>query len=191
MAKYLQRLWSVVRRRELVGKDSAGNLFYRWPGTLDTKERRWVEYAGDCNPRNLPAEWYTWLIGSRKEAPTPAEIMAMEAYRRNVKMKAAMLEKEEEKRRFRHKSLREDPDLDAVKPPEMSKFVQQVAALEGLSFSGEEKTLTEDRVKEVPALEESNRTLDKDLQSGKSAQNGHKIPSRKEREVYEKWVPPS
>ncbi|MCO5595499.1 hypothetical protein L7F22_049543 [Adiantum nelumboides] len=113
MAKFLQKVWALVRRRELVGKDNSGNAFFRHSTTVDgaVAERRWVEYVGEPNPRNLQAEWYSWLIGRRKDAPTPEEMVALEAYRQRVKMNAAIVESEEEKRRFRQQSLQQDGNM--------------------------------------------------------------------------------
>ncbi|KAI5080110.1 hypothetical protein GOP47_0005589 [Adiantum capillus-veneris] len=196
MAKFLQRMWALVRMKELVGKDNAGNVFYRHSTTVDgaVTERRWVEYAGEPNPRNLPAEWYSWLIGRRKDAPTSEEIMGLEAYRQRVKMNAAIVEKEEEKRRFRQKSLQHDGNMDTMKPPDMSRFVQQVAALEGVSFDGGDKaSMTNSAEQETPTIEETHRGIGENDQG--SGKGGHKDPGvqrRKEQvDVYEKWVPPS
>ncbi|MCO5580767.1 hypothetical protein L7F22_034637 [Adiantum nelumboides] len=161
MAKFLQKVWALVRRRELVGKDNSGNVFYRHSITVDgaVAERRWVDYVGDPNPRNLPVEWYSWLIGRRKDAPTPEEMVALEAYRKRVKMNAAIVESEEEKRQFRQQSLQQDGNMDALKPPDSSKFIQQVAALEGISFDGGDKASMAKSTEETPTIEETRSCL--------------------------------
>ena len=54
---------------ELVGTDQFGNRYYRLKtrpalvkgGGLDSRERRWVLYAGMAEPSKVPAEWHGWL----------------------------------------------------------------------------------------------------------------------------------
>lgn len=195
MVGFLARLWAAVRLKEIVGKDKAGNAFYRQSRKVDgaVTERRWVEYTGDPNPRTLPVEWLSWLTGQRKVAPTPEEIMALEAHRKFVKMKVAMVEKEEEKRRFRSKSLQQDASINEMKPPEMSKFIEQVAALEGVSFDGEDKAFINESAKETPFIEEtsSSRTMDESAQGNGDGGQDRASKPKERADVYEKWVPPS
>lgn len=195
MVGFLARLWAVVRLKELVGKDRAGNTYYRQSRKVDgaLTERRYVEYKGDSDPRTLPVEWSSWLMGRRKEAPTPEEIMALEAYRKRVKMNAAMVEKEEEKRRFRSKSLQQDVHTDETKPPEMNKFIEQVAALEGVNFDGGEGTFVDGAARKTTLIEQNGRPTNNDMpEKGDAEQDEQGALKRKERlDVYEKWVPPS
>lgn len=50
----------------------------------------------------------------------------LEARRHAIKVKAALLEKEEEKRRFRAKALQQGMNEDDVGPQGMTRFLQQV-----------------------------------------------------------------
>jgi len=51
----------------------------------------------------------------------------LEARRRGIKVKVALLEKEEEKRRFRAKALQQGMNEDDVGPQGMTRFLQQVS----------------------------------------------------------------
>jgi len=54
---------------ELVGKDSFGNRYFRRKnqaplvrgGGIESRERRWVLYAGAPEASKVPAEWHGWL----------------------------------------------------------------------------------------------------------------------------------
>jgi NADH:ubiquinone oxidoreductase subunit len=54
---------------ELVGTDAGGNRYYREKqgralipgGGFDSRERRWVGYAGEPEATKVPAEWHGWL----------------------------------------------------------------------------------------------------------------------------------
>lgn len=62
-------------RGELVGKDAAGNRYYREKGGGKVhpdsirKERRWVIYEGDVEASRVPAEWHGWLHHTVKDPP--------------------------------------------------------------------------------------------------------------------------
>ncbi|XP_017980156.1 PREDICTED: uncharacterized protein LOC108662924 [Theobroma cacao] len=53
------------------------------------KEKRWVEFKGEQDPTTIPVEWICWLNGQRKKAPTPEEIMELEARRERVRLNVA------------------------------------------------------------------------------------------------------
>lgn len=65
-------------RGELVGSDGSGNKYYRLKGArpllkgggMDSRERRWVVYAGIVEPSKVPSEWHGWLHHSTNEIPT-------------------------------------------------------------------------------------------------------------------------
>jgi NADH:ubiquinone oxidoreductase subunit len=54
---------------ELVGADQFGNRYFREKsrkslvkgGGLESRERRWVLYAGMAEPSKVPPEWHGWL----------------------------------------------------------------------------------------------------------------------------------
>jgi len=55
-----------------VGADNAGNAYFtKIEKGLngDSIEKRFVKYAGDCDPSKLPAAWASWLSKSRAEPP--------------------------------------------------------------------------------------------------------------------------
>eukprot|EP00271_Cylindrocystis_brebissonii_P002478 TRINITY_DN13111_c0_g1_i1.p1 TRINITY_DN13111_c0_g1~~TRINITY_DN13111_c0_g1_i1.p1 ORF type:complete len:155 (-),score=37.04 TRINITY_DN13111_c0_g1_i1:375-839(-) len=108
----LTRFANVVRQLtkrplvERVGIDASGNQFFREAAaTADEKERRWVDFKVDAESKNLPVEWTSWLAGTRTLPPTAEEIERAARQRILVKQRAAVLEAEEEKRKFRKTSL--------------------------------------------------------------------------------------
>ncbi|CAI5995988.1 unnamed protein product, partial [Closterium sp. NIES-64] len=77
-------------------------------------------------------EWASWLSRSRLHAPTPDEIAALAQHRAIVKQRAKLWEQEEERRRFREKSLQHDmqrhegaEDLDAEGAARMTHRLSQ------------------------------------------------------------------
>jgi NADH dehydrogenase [ubiquinone] 1 alpha subcomplex assembly factor 2 len=50
---------------------------------------------------NVVVEWICWLNGQRKRAPTPEEMIELEARRERVKLNVALLKKEEEEKKAR------------------------------------------------------------------------------------------
>lgn len=116
------------RGKQLAGSDKAGNTYYRQFNDIDgtVKERRWVEFGGSSVVELIPVEWNSWLNGRRKEPPTPEEMMEFEARRNAIKAKVALLEKEEEKRRYRAKALQQGINGDDLSPHTMTRYLQQV-----------------------------------------------------------------
>ncbi|XP_024529055.1 uncharacterized protein LOC9650120 isoform X2 [Selaginella moellendorffii] len=115
--------------KELIGRDDGGNTYFRKPFVNDlgvSTEKRWMEFAGDPDPTTVPVEWSRWLTYTRKDAPTPQELVDKALYRKNVKIKAALIQKEEEKRIFRAKSLKKE-GVD-MSPQTMERFLRQVSS---------------------------------------------------------------
>lgn len=63
------------RHGEEVGRDSAGNRYYRYRkgGKVHRDslrhERRWVIYAGEDEASRVPPEWHAWLHHTSDEIP--------------------------------------------------------------------------------------------------------------------------
>ena len=51
--------WS--RRKERVGEDMFGNVYYRGGPRADKRERRWVMYKTAPEASLIPPEWHGWL----------------------------------------------------------------------------------------------------------------------------------
>eukprot|EP00850_Spirogloea_muscicola_P006648 SM000032S12032 [mRNA] locus=s32:82671:84951:- [translate_table: standard] len=175
-------------RGELVGRDAAGNQYFRAPRALDggageirllslelsattvatcssgdgaepsqraahEGERRWVQFKERIpDPRSLPVEWASWLANTRASAPTQQEIDMMVAQRRLIKYKATMLEKEEEKRRYRAKSIQESAGADDMSAESMGRLLEQIT---GVAPEGKS---TGDDYMQVQRVEESHPT---------------------------------
>ena len=64
-------------RGEEVGKDGAGNRYFREKGggrvhpDSIRKERRWVLYEGEAEASRVPPEWHAWLHHTTDEIPPP------------------------------------------------------------------------------------------------------------------------
>lgn len=64
-------------RGESVGRDAAGNRYFREKGGGFThkdslrRERRWVVYAGEVEASRVPPEWHAWLHHTTDQAPPP------------------------------------------------------------------------------------------------------------------------
>lgn len=113
----------------MAGVDKSGNTYFRELQKIDgaETERRWVEFRkSSSNLEPIPVEWNSWLNGRRKDAPTQEEMMELEARRNAIKVKAALLQKEDEKQRYRAKALQQGMNQDDVSPHTMTKFLQQV-----------------------------------------------------------------
>uniref|UniRef100_A0A061S7C6 NADH dehydrogenase [ubiquinone] 1 alpha subcomplex assembly factor 2 n=1 Tax=Tetraselmis sp. GSL018 TaxID=582737 RepID=A0A061S7C6_9CHLO len=101
---------NALRRRELVGTDSAGNRYFRWrekTGGGVEQEKRTCEYATeDFDPTSVPPIWKSWLQGVRSEPPTAQDIERETQREESLKEKVVALEHEEQQRRFRARSLK-------------------------------------------------------------------------------------
>ncbi|XP_073263917.1 uncharacterized protein [Populus alba] len=89
------------------------------------KEKRWVLFKGEEDPTLLPVEWICWLNGQRKRAPTPEELIEMEARRELVKQNVALLKQEEEERRAREGSTRKSTSAGKTGGPDLKSFIRQ------------------------------------------------------------------
>ncbi|XP_057826977.1 uncharacterized protein LOC131038536 isoform X4 [Cryptomeria japonica] len=112
IAKVMAKLKGLFRSGNMVGIDKSGNRYFVRTEDVDgaLKEKRWVEFENDSDPTTLPVEWISWLSGQRKKAPTAQQMLDLEVQRERVKMNAAIMQKEEEKRLFRAKSLQQSMD---------------------------------------------------------------------------------
>ncbi|XP_024452624.2 uncharacterized protein LOC7479262 isoform X2 [Populus trichocarpa] len=89
------------------------------------KEKRWVVFKGEEDPTSLPVEWICWLNGQRKRAPTPEELIEMEARRELVKQNVALLKQEEEERRAREGSSCKSTSAGKTGGPDLKSFIRQ------------------------------------------------------------------
>ena len=72
----LKKVVNFVLRQKYVGADNAGNAYFiKIEKGLngDLIEKRFVKYAGDCDPSKLPASWASWLSKLRADPPDDAE----------------------------------------------------------------------------------------------------------------------
>ncbi|CAD5329180.1 unnamed protein product [Arabidopsis thaliana] len=88
------------------------------------KEKRWVKFRREEDPTSIPVEWICWLNGQRKRAPTPEEMIELEARRERVKLNVALLKKEEEEKKARVGTGRKIT-IGKVDGPDLTSFVRQ------------------------------------------------------------------
>ncbi|XP_038972597.1 uncharacterized protein LOC103724162 isoform X4 [Phoenix dactylifera] len=93
MSKMLSKLRGFFSSRTLVGVDKVGNRYFTRKEEIDgaTKEKRWVIFKGEEDPTSIPVEWICWLNGQRKKAPTPEEMIELEARRERVRQNVACI----------------------------------------------------------------------------------------------------
>ncbi|PPS08477.1 hypothetical protein GOBAR_AA12178 [Gossypium barbadense] len=97
MSKLLSRIAGFFSNRTFIGVDKAGNRYFTRKEEIDgifsvyvlVKEKRWVEFKGEQDPTSISVEWICWLNGQRKVAPTPEEMMELEARRERVRLNVA------------------------------------------------------------------------------------------------------
>ena len=53
-----------------VGRDEAGNVYYKGAVNTEGFERRWVLYAGENDPTMVPPGWHGWLHHRTDVPPT-------------------------------------------------------------------------------------------------------------------------
>uniref|UniRef100_A0A0D2NK48 NADH dehydrogenase [ubiquinone] 1 alpha subcomplex subunit 12 n=1 Tax=Gossypium raimondii TaxID=29730 RepID=A0A0D2NK48_GOSRA len=136
MSKLLSRIAGFFSNRTFIGVDKAGNRYFTRKEEIDgiLKEKRWVEFKGEQDPTSISVEWICWLNGQRKVAPTPEEMMELEARRERVRLNVALLKKEEEERKAREGS-RKAVSLGKVGGPDLKSFIRQFpSASEGIIF---------------------------------------------------------
>lgn len=114
--------------------DKAGNRYFTRKEEIDgiMKEKRWVAFKGEDDPTSIPVEWICWLNGQRKKAPTPEEMMELEARREQIRQHVALLKKEEEEKRTKEGNRRKTSTTGKVGGPDLKSCIQQFpAASEG------------------------------------------------------------
>ncbi|TYI96654.1 hypothetical protein E1A91_D01G088300v1 [Gossypium mustelinum] len=136
MSKLLSRIAGFFSNRTFIGVDKAGNRYFTRKEEIDVKEKRWVEFKGEQDPTSISVEWICWLNGQRKVAPTPEEMMELEARRERVRLNVAhlsclflffgkkVLKKEEEERKAREGS-RKAVSSGKVGGPDLKSFIRQ------------------------------------------------------------------
>ncbi|KAB2044339.1 hypothetical protein ES319_D01G082800v1 [Gossypium barbadense] len=126
MSKLLSRIAGFFSNRTFIGVDKAGNRYFTRKEEIDgiLKEKRWVEFKGEQDPTSISVEWICWLNGQRKVAPTPEEMMELEARRERVRLNVALLKKEEEERKAREGS-RKAVSSGKVGGPDLKSFIRQ------------------------------------------------------------------
>ncbi|KAL3701852.1 hypothetical protein R1sor_019874 [Riccia sorocarpa] len=126
--RFVNRLLS-YKDRVKVGSDKYGNSYYQKQDIKEgtVMERRWVEYKGEPDSTALPVEWTSWLAGTRKGAPTPEEIAALEAHRKNVRKMAALYEQKEEERRLKAKLAQKGIKTDDLTLENMEVMMRQIS----------------------------------------------------------------
>ncbi|PPD81600.1 hypothetical protein GOBAR_DD21457 [Gossypium barbadense] len=106
MSKLLSRIAGFFSNRTFIGVDKAGNRYFTRKEEIDG------------------IEWICWLNGQRKVAPTPEEMMELEARRERVRLNVALLKKEEEERKAREGS-RKAVSSGKVGGPDLKSFIRQ------------------------------------------------------------------
>ena len=61
---------------EEVGRDAAGNIYYRSQPKGGGRERRWVIYNGDNEASRVPPQWHGWLHRTHDIVPEGREELA-------------------------------------------------------------------------------------------------------------------
>ncbi|KAK7305122.1 hypothetical protein VNO77_43022 [Canavalia gladiata] len=127
MRRVLGKISGFLSNRNIVGVDKAGNKYFTKKEEVDgiMKEKRWVVFKGEEDPTSIPVEWICWLNGQRKKAPTPEEMMELEARRELVRQNVALLKKEEEERRAKEGSRAKRVSTGKVGGPDLKSFIQQ------------------------------------------------------------------
>ncbi|XP_010907796.1 uncharacterized protein [Elaeis guineensis] len=128
MSKILSKLRGFFSSRTMVGVDKAGNRYFTRKEEIDgaMKEKRWVVFKGEEDPTSIPVEWICWLNGQRKKAPTPEEMIELEARREHVRQNVAFLKKkEEEERKSLGGGIRQRKTISKGGSLDLKSFIQQ------------------------------------------------------------------
>ncbi|KAG2451060.1 hypothetical protein HYH02_004328 [Chlamydomonas schloesseri] len=126
----LGRVYDFLMRKEKVGEDALGNVYYRWyEGSGEQRtERREVQWSTEhmyYDPKDVPAEWRMWLRRLRADPPTAEELKQSAAKAAALSAKVAVLEEAERLRRLRQQTVG-TPDQHAGATPDMARFLQQM-----------------------------------------------------------------
>ncbi|CAL1354208.1 unnamed protein product [Linum trigynum] len=156
MSKFFARISGYFSNRASAGVDKAGNRYFSRIEEIDgvTKEKRWVKFKGEQDPTSVPVEWISWLNGQRKNAPTPEEMMILEARREQVKQNVALLKKEEEERKAKEGSSRKVVTSGKGSGPDLKSFMRQFPT------SGEGGIVTEKEADESERLRKEDPKTD-------------------------------
>ncbi|XP_028245973.1 uncharacterized protein LOC114423417 isoform X1 [Glycine soja] len=141
MRRLLGKISGFLSNRTTVGVDKTGNKYFTRNEEVDgiMKEKRWVIFKGEEDPTSIPVEWICWLNGQRKKAPTPEEMMELEARRECVRQNVALLYRDLNTNSFfSHKVLKKEEERIAkegskgkrvstgkVSGPDLKSFIQQ------------------------------------------------------------------
>ncbi|KAA8522638.1 hypothetical protein F0562_013001 [Nyssa sinensis] len=127
MSKVWARISGFFSSRTLAGVDKGGNRYFSRKEEIDgvMKEKRWVIFKGEEDPTSVPVEWICWLNGQRKKAPTPEEMIELEARRERVRLNVALLKKEEEERKAKGGFNRKCTSTGKVGGPDLKSFIRQ------------------------------------------------------------------
>lgn len=135
LSRAARALEKALLKRERVGTDPQGNVYFRGPRTNPNTraevEARWVSLSGgrgpsDYTPDMVPPEWSRWLTKGRDEPPTPEDLAKYEAERGALAQRVRVLEDEEAKRRLR---VRPAYILEICLPRGLGAHAQRVQAL--------------------------------------------------------------
>ncbi|XVF33986.1 hypothetical protein REPUB_Repub18cG0018100 [Reevesia pubescens] len=105
-------------------------------------------------------EWICWLNGQRKVAPTPEEIMELEARRECVRLNVALLKKEEEEKKARE-GTRKAVSSGKVGGPDLKSFIRQfpsTSEADKVEQASDERTKETQEEKGKPLPESSEPT---------------------------------
>ncbi|GMY31250.1 NADH dehydrogenase [ubiquinone] 1 alpha subcomplex assembly factor 2 isoform X1 [Fagus crenata] len=161
MSKLFARIAGYFSNRSLAGVDKVGNRYFAKTEAIDglMKEKRWVIFKGEEDPTSIPVEWICWLNGQRKRAPTPEEMIDLEARRERVRQNVALLKKEEEAKKAKEGITRKTTSTDKVGGPDLKSFVRQFPA-----------TSEGDKVEEASdATDEMRNSKEKEAEKAKPA----------------------
>ncbi|CAL9107832.1 unnamed protein product [Musa textilis] len=125
MSKLFSKFLGLFRSRTLAGVDKVGNRYFTRVEEIDgiMKEKRWVIFKGEEDPTSIPVEWICWLNGQRTKAPTPEEMIELEARRELIKQNIAILKKKEEEER--KSGVRQSKSIGKGGSPDLRSFIRQ------------------------------------------------------------------
>ncbi|KAJ4980267.1 hypothetical protein NE237_031104 [Protea cynaroides] len=150
MSKLFGKIAGLFSSRVSVGVDKAGNRYFTKNEVIDgvMKEKRWVVFKGEEDPTSVPVEWISWLNGQRKKAPTPEEMIDLEARRERVKLNVALLkEKEEEERKAGVGITRKVVSAGKIEGPNLRSFIRQFPAASAEGGQNEDASNASDGIR--------------------------------------------
>lgn len=130
---------SLFSKKDLVGQDANGNLYYRITETkfgnkIERREVKWSQPYFAYDPRSLQPEWRMWLTRKREDPPTEEELAKNAAAKELYKKRVAAVEEQEKLRRFKARSMGAQAHTD--RQSDIEAFVSQIGSGEnGLTGS--------------------------------------------------------